>query len=254
MKGKPRSLLLFGALPFFRPELALLTVLALGYAWLARRASWKVLGTVLLGAAPFVLYNLLFFGGLLPNTVQAKSAVYEIGMADALAQYIARIIDDVLIFKHMYSFPFAHQLGYAFFMLVLISGSVAVYLYRQLRLLGKRAGGDLDAEGLLFALWGMGTLGAYVAARVKLFTWYEPLYIIPGLLVVCKALLFSQLLGLLEIALALYERFQLPVLNEEDTRISGIREVWGSEALNIFLRKDYLAQEAAGCPELGIVP
>jgi len=171
---------------------------------------------LVLGALPFLLFSLGYFGTFLPHTLQAKTVVYSLGYGDVLAQWIARCIDDVFLLRWLYPFPTVHQMIYAFYALLFLVSSMALFLYRQGRAVLSRKLADLDALGLLYAGWCLLTMAGYLLARVKLFTWYEPLYLIPGLLVLCRLLLtarprlaawaalpflLAQLLGLVEVVL-----------------------------------------------------
>ncbi len=215
-RSQPASLLLFGALPFFRPELIVLTGLAALYARLVQHLPLKALGFLAAGALPFLLFEFIHFGGVLPHTLQAKAMVYSLGFSDVLAQWIARGIDDILLVRFFYNPPVTHPLAYAFYVLLFVVSGMALFLYRQGRAAFSRKLTELDAQALLWAGWCLLTMGGYLLARVKLFTWYEPLYLIPGLLVISRGLLrprgrlvawaavpllLAQLLGLGEVAL-----------------------------------------------------
>jgi hypothetical protein len=218
LDNRPYSLLLFSLLPFFRPELAVLSLLATGYAIFVQRASLKRLLLLLLGALPMILFNLIFFGTLIPNTIHAKSLVYTLGYGETIAQFLARMIDDVFLLRLLNLFPSTHQLIYVFLFLILLSGILAIYLLQQAWKGLHQMIWQVDPFFLILLLWSIGLIGAYSVMRTKLFTWYEPLYLIPAWLGVCIALssfqsklsgwvaiplIVSQGIGILEIILAI---------------------------------------------------
>ncbi len=382
ISNKPYSFILLGMLPFFRPELALVTVLGLVYAHITQGTGIKGWATTILGALPFIIVNLLFFGSLIPNTLRVKSTIYSIGLAGTLSEFISKIIDDIYWLRGVLSLSNFLLILYAFLVLTSITSCLTIFIYKQVRKPGSASHQIIRSPFMLFILWSLGTLGVYIASHVKLFTWYEPLYLIPGLLALCIALhsfnprverliaialLLSQAIGLVEIMLAVlvhpviyqdfgetarvrrymtvgkalytcfpnarlmtseigglgytfrgqvldggglaspqalefhpmsvpeerssgsigaipvgfiqaeqpeimvsydvfieaflrspavqqYQRYQIPILNEEDYSASGIRDIWGSPALSVFIRNDFLASERDGCPTLGITP
>jgi hypothetical protein len=215
---KPQSMLLFGVLPFFRPELVILSGIAMVYSLLFHNETWKRFSWIGMGALPFIIFNYAFFGSLIPNTIQAKSVVYDIQYNEELVFFISKIIDDIRLLSSIPGYPFILNFIYVFFILILLSSSMTGYLYNQLSLLIRKAEVKIDIIGTIFGLFGIVLLSGYLVKKVLLFTWYEPLYVIPGLFILCKVLqvipgnlrigiavplLFTQVIGLVEIILGL---------------------------------------------------
>ena len=168
--GSPWSFALFSSACFFRFELAVFLILFLAEASVSGRCdrtrAWLA---ALLGGLPFVVYLLLAFGTVVPQTATAKARVYALTFADS--------------WKLLVDFG--------------VPGGSAV-LRTVLRWAGLPAGAILlvtawarsrgpGAGRAALPVWplGVGALSivvAYVATRTLVFPWYAPLAVAPGLL------------------------------------------------------------------------
>jgi hypothetical protein len=133
-------------------------------------------------------YLIILFGTFIPNTVHAKAIVYQLSYTDVIARLIAATSDDIFLLRFIFPSLLGYQAIYIFYVLLLFSGWIAIFLYREVYKVLHSEWADLDFAGILFAIWCLAVIGAYVATRVYLFVWYEPLYIMPGLLAISHGL------------------------------------------------------------------
>jgi hypothetical protein len=101
--------------------------------------------------AGLVLFNIGFFGSLLPNTVRAKSIIYEVSFTTSIATL---------------------RLGYIG---VLFFGVMALLALYSLALFADRERRPIAAA----ATFGAILIGLYVARQTLIFPWYPPLYLLP---------------------------------------------------------------------------
>jgi hypothetical protein len=194
LKQSRWGLVILGALPFFRPELVMVSVLAGIFILITKRFSIKE--TVLffiLGAVPFILYDLYFFRTLIPNTIAAKSLVYSLTYIATFRYFLSKIYDGLALLGMWLNISLLQKLYYVGYVLwVTISISV-IYTYKIGRefFIRKRLD-EKDLLGLLFlALSGL-VVGAYLYRRVLIFSWYDPLYTIPLLIIIAKTIVDIQ--------------------------------------------------------------
>lgn len=163
------AFVLAGLIPFIRPELVILSGIILTHAISARKMRLqRVLAWAAVGAAPFVIYELAFFGTLMPNTVAAKSVVYSLTYGDAIASILSSCVPALRLLL-----PAAQWLDTIPLVVALPTATVLV-LYV--------AGIPRTKPAFLFvALAGCGlALGAaYAATKTLIFPWYSPLYLTP---------------------------------------------------------------------------
>lgn len=217
MTGKPYSMIIFGVIPFFRLELVVVSGLAIVYALVVRHWSLKTLGYLILGALPFLLFDIIFFNQIIPNTMRAKSIIYSLSYLDVVSQVARKNVDDISLLGHFYPFTTTLGLVYAFYSLLVLASWIAIVTYREIRRLIRKSWIEVDFAALFFAVWCMTVLLAYILAQTLLFPWYIPLYVIPGLLVISHTLstsyqkllsliitpfLLVQTLGLIQLPLA----------------------------------------------------
>ncbi|NWF80227.1 MAG: hypothetical protein HXY37_09295, partial [Chloroflexi bacterium] len=129
--------------------LPLATLLAPGMATRAR-----LIAGALTPLGALALFNLGYFGSLLPNTVRAKSVIYTLSVGESLVTS---------------GFVFGTDV---FLAAIALGGLIALTLIRDTRT-------RIAGTALLF---GIALLGLYTARRVLVFSWYQPLYLVPAML------------------------------------------------------------------------
>jgi len=165
---RPLAFVAVGALPFFRLEWAVFVVLLVGFQGLSR-GRW--LRTVLLtatGALPFVLYNLAYFGTLIPHAIGAKRLVYSLTTADFFA-----ILSD-------HAAPFGLLFRWSVVSLVVLAAA-AYFASRGAALLMPLREGVKQPQfiSVLLVVGGLGIALTYFVARGFVFPWYVPLFAVP---------------------------------------------------------------------------
>lgn len=100
------------------------------------------------------LFNLGYFGSLLPNTIRAKSIIYTLSVEESLVTG---------------GFVFGTDV---FLITITLGGVIALMLIRDTRT-------RIVGTALFF---GIALLGLYAARRVLVFSWYQPLYLVPIML------------------------------------------------------------------------
>lgn len=103
------------------------------------------------------LFNLHFFGALLPNTIRAKSTIYTLSLSDSLGT--AHIVASLPIFL----------------LLLALNAVLVVYLCIKQKQ-------NVTAGMLLF---GTAIIGLYVLRKTFIFPWYIPIFLLPLLLSYC---------------------------------------------------------------------
>jgi hypothetical protein len=194
IKNSRWGLVILGSLPFFRPELLIVTLLAVFLIRYTKRFSIK--DTVLfysLGAIPFILFDLYFFKTLIPNTIIAKSLIYSRSYIDAFSFFFSKIYGQLGLLGTVTNISLTQKLYYLGYILWLTLSFVIIFCYKTLRefFLSKRLG-EKELLGVLFLVWFCGVAGVYLFRRVLIFSWYDPLYTIPLLMVIAKTVMDIQ--------------------------------------------------------------
>jgi len=122
----------------------------------------------LLGSAPIIIYELYYFGTLLPGTVSAKTVVYEVSFSD-VSQFL---LQNLIAFA-----PFmARSWG-------LLAGLALLAMLAGLAIAGqaRRPSQSHEHGEILYLLGGGGLLIAivYILSKGLVFPWYVPLFAIP---------------------------------------------------------------------------
>ncbi|MBX7142845.1 MAG: hypothetical protein K1X79_00165 [Oligoflexia bacterium] len=159
---------------FTRLELSIfLLMCALDNLFLRRIDCRQALFTIVLCALPLVMFDLYYFGTLIPQTVQAKAVIYSLTIQEFFGIAWLGLFGKFIFF----SFPLL-SLAVVFCAV----GCLAWWLVsRQLQketAAFSREHINLFACGLLIFL-------TYASKRVYIFPWYVPLYSLPLLLPVC---------------------------------------------------------------------
>jgi hypothetical protein len=189
--GRSRlSLTLLGAAIFWRPEIAVL----LGLFWLVsvatRRFSLRdLLAYSALGTMPFVLYEFRFFGTLVPHAAMAKSAAYAMTYPYTLVVFARNLAPELSAWPVDPLWLTLVATAYVFGLLFLVGRAVS--LDHELRSWWARrdALSDRTAITLVFFVWGVGLVTAYLVTRTVVAAWYVPLFVVPLLFVWTKTVL-----------------------------------------------------------------
>jgi hypothetical protein len=159
---------LLGAAAYTRVEIGVLILLA-GLLVLVQKRN-RVMEAILLTAAgflPFVIFDLHFFGSPIPNSMAAKSVIYDIGSVELLSTTIFSSLPSYSLFKNNLT-VFASNL-------ILLTG--ILYLAVKFGLHEWLSNGS--PQLLMIALWSGLSISLYIAANALVFDWYIPLYVIP---------------------------------------------------------------------------
>ena len=171
------SFTLFVISIFFRLELVVVFLLVLAFSVIAR---WfqikKIFVYSLFGVIPFALFDFIYYGTLVPNTITAKSQVYELSIVEQIGTIISSIGNSIKLF------PFFNNLSlvYLFLLIFIPVVILAVYTYRTIR----RRENLIGIFGIIFLLWGVLILCFYMVSGVVVFAWYRPLFSVPLFLVI----------------------------------------------------------------------
>lgn len=193
LSGRPYALSLLGGAMFLRPELVVLLGLAGLYGLVRRRFSplhSLIFGS--LGVAPFLVYDLCFFGTFMPNAVHAKSLVYDL----SLRYVMTTVVKGFIPYNFFLTMIGVDDVGAIVYFLALVGIVGAVFVYRRARWpVGDVAHAPDSREAQevsgVILLWGVLIAGAYVGACAFVFPWYVPLYTVPLLFVCAKVVLDS---------------------------------------------------------------
>jgi hypothetical protein len=171
--------LLCGLLPFLRPELALLSLLLLArHAWLGGRADgarglalWLLRDTALalLAAAPWLLWNFVSMGQLVPATVSAKSYYFaqaNLPAADRLRLLLA--CANLIALPLWLGFLLPRRDSLAFCLQLFLLGFLAAYFVKLPIALSQNALRYLHVLWPLSLFLLMAASSRYAAARFTL--------------------------------------------------------------------------------------
>ncbi len=169
-KGRAFAFVLLGLAVFVRLEAAVYLLVL----WLANLAERRVhpakaAAAALLGAAPLLVYDLAFFGTVIPGTMAAKQQVYQLSLGD----FLSVVANSLLIGKDGTPprwLVITWTLG-------LVGGTAACLLRRDP--VENRA--PAQDRRLLIGLGAMGgiVLTGYAVKCVLVFPWYMPLFSLP---------------------------------------------------------------------------
>lgn len=160
--------ILLGVATYIRIEIAVL-ILLVGLLFLIQKRD-RVIEAIIFttaGFLPFVLFDLYFFRSILPNSIPAKSVIYDINGAETISTTIFSSFPTYFLFgDNMTVFTINF---------ILVAG--ILYLAIKYGINEWRSNGTPHL--LLIVLWGGLSIGLYVAANALVFDWYIPLYAIP---------------------------------------------------------------------------
>ncbi len=178
-----------------RPELVVVGTMMALYA--LSRQKFQALpawGLILTGGLPFVLYDLLFFGTVIPAPVYAKRVVYDLTMSESA----------------MTASPI-HRGHWALAWLACVTVSGAATL-----VLSRRRNGD--ALGEVITGGGTGLFLLYVVKQALVFRWYHPLFVVPW----AMGVLLTARKGRVEFAVFAFALTALPYVREFTEDLSAM--------------------------------
>jgi hypothetical protein len=169
LKERPEAFILFGILPFFRPELTVMSILAALYAISSKTIGWKQVVLYSISAIfPLFIYQLYFFHSVVPHSMLAKSRLYILSFRQIFMQFSYLSVSGISNLNH--------RVDHTCLLLVLGLGGVL------LSSLYPRKTEAPSRKAAVVLLSGFVVLGAYLFARTNLFPWYYPLIGVPLLL------------------------------------------------------------------------
>ncbi|HLP32395.1 MAG TPA: hypothetical protein VK202_02920 [Bacteroidia bacterium] len=161
-RGNAWAFLFLAAAPFFRMEIwAAFILFAAGAVVFKQVKLLPSLGFSALGALPFFTYNMHFFGTNVPNTIGAKSVIYDLTAYNTLM-------------KEWFSFVQGNAAG-KFISIFLVLVFLVLVLITVLRKF-------TEANNYLLMAFGVGIAVAYVFKKILMFHWYIPIYTLPVIL------------------------------------------------------------------------
>ncbi len=186
LKNNKWCLVIFGMLPFLRPEFVVVSGLAFIYIRITRRFSFKEhIFYYVLGVVPFILFDLFFFKTLIPNTIKAKSIVYAMTYIETIKYFVSKIYGNLGLLIELFNVSLIQKLYFAGYVLWIISSILIIYTYKTCRdLLKNKRISDGEAFMIMLLLWSGSIIMAYLYNRVLVFSWYDPLFTIPLLLLI----------------------------------------------------------------------
>ncbi len=170
-RNRTAGFVLLGVAAFFRIELAVVWLLVALHGWSSGRFTLRqVLLPTAAAVGPLAIYDLYFFGTLIPHAVHAKRFVYQLGAARSATMALFGFVPEVRVL----GVRLAHEMDIALpvFLVVVVLG---LTFYAVARI------GVGDESGLTptILLSGGAILAAYVLAGAFVFAWYVPLYAVP---------------------------------------------------------------------------
>lgn len=161
---------------FFRPEMVFFYIAALVYAIKRDMALKTIIKFTVIGILPFVVYDLVFFHTLIPNTIIAKSKVYELKPFYTLSIIICSFLPNIFFPQFQVAVPIGYKLGYFFIWLIFLT--IVFVTTRQ----KKSISTNNNDRVFLFIMPGALIACFYIFTKAMIFTWYIPLYLLPILL------------------------------------------------------------------------
>jgi hypothetical protein len=185
LSRKRGSLIFIGLAIFFRLEMIIVLAITLFYVLYRNIFPWKTaIAFLLLGMIPFLIYDLVFFGTLIPNTVIAKSIGYE----------IPHIITATLIIESLLPKTVPGLSG--IYNLILIGSCLFLFMFSGIILIRgmiirwvnhKEHTSRNDINDLVI-IFGVFIAVGYIIGHSFVFPWYVPLYAISFLFACFKVI------------------------------------------------------------------
>ena len=167
LNNKPVSFTFFSLAVFIRLELVVFLIMFLIKEVLKKNFEWKsILGYSAIGSLPFLIFELYYFKTIIPNTIIAKSIVYQIPWLNVFGSIYFNSLPNLQVLKTLTPY---WQIVYVSLILTL-TGYVFLFIVRKRR--------DLYTH-LLVLLAGISIFTLYLARAVLIFPWYVPLFLVP---------------------------------------------------------------------------
>jgi hypothetical protein len=166
VRDNPWGSLFLSIAVFFRPEL-MLVAMTLGAAFIIQHPNGRgrLVCTAILGAVLFVIFDLYYFGTVIPHPMVAKQHVFVV----ARSQVLSRTMDWLWAQR---SIATTHKV-------IRVAGFLAT-MCLAVGPNSRRSSGAL-LYGAAGVLSGAAIVAAYTAKAVFMMPWYEPLYVVPFL-------------------------------------------------------------------------
>lgn len=160
---------------FIRPELSINFFSAFLHGVRTQRISLhKIFIFIVLGAAPFIVFDLYFWGTVIPHSVTAKEALYKLDYSLFVYELVPTVV--WILIKGNWQIFFA-----AVFVGLFLISVIIVKNYDRLK----------DIAFLLY-FPGVVIFLIYVYKKVFIFEWYKPLFLFPILLTFVISLIPSK--------------------------------------------------------------
>lgn len=157
------AFLILAIVVFIRLELIVLYLVAFFWVVMIKKENISnVLIFTCLGGSPFILFEIYYYQSIIPQSVIAKSRVYDV--------------------------PIAYNLHLTLLLVVITFLAVR----KILPLLSKHATYSQYMNAIVL-VWGLGVMGGYILSNSLIFLWYVPLFSVP--LLFFLATQYSDLLG-----------------------------------------------------------
>ncbi len=182
LSNNTKSIIIFAAAPFFRIEFAAVLGLVLLSLLIYKQFSLKrVVLYAAMGMMPFMAYEWYFFNTLIPNTIMAKSVVYEFSYIETLQNLALGFTPNISTPFFHYHFTDHRIASVVIVVLVIMIMGLAIgrVVLPIVVPMMKRSLDPKQSIGTIMALWGIGLFCAYLFRKIFLFPWYVPLYGIP---------------------------------------------------------------------------
>jgi len=154
-----------------RVEMIVPFVAVLCWALLSWRSRWKTVLMAAGGILPLVVYDLVFFGTLIPHAAIAKSQLYSLSLA--------RVASDLAV--ALVPFPAAMRVHRGLIhggFLVVLLGLVSFVIFRRTR--ESRSPLSLDPVYVIALGSGLVITVAYLWRHVFIHSWYPPVILLPA--------------------------------------------------------------------------
>jgi hypothetical protein len=168
--GGAQGFTLLAVAAFCRPEMSLCMFVYFAYCVLQKKLSVsKVIFWSAIGALPFLLFDLYFFGTVVPHAIHAKAVVYAVTPIDTVREFVTAALPDRLL---TLTFPAALQ-----WMCLLVISGLAVVAWAMADIRVHAYAGPAFLLPLMASSLGVGVI--YVASATHLHLWYVPLVLAP---------------------------------------------------------------------------
>jgi hypothetical protein len=169
LRSKSFGFVLLGIAVYVRLELLILLALISLFMVLRRQFRLqKIIGYILIGFLPLVIYDLYFFHTVIPHSIVSKSIVYSIYWFQPLVYMLFNSLPSISLNE---SQIFSVGIGTTLLSIILITMMTALKKWKE----------SESFWPLLISLWGLLIVVGYILGHTLVFDWYIPLYTTPFL-------------------------------------------------------------------------